>query len=191
MAQTNAYLIGDNDNCILIDAPEGVASWLAQEKASPKALLLTHQHYDHVEGTAELAATGVPVYAHSPYSRELTLEQLLEQSGMPLKVTPYQVDQLLKNQQTVDIGDWSFELAYVPGHAPDSLAFFLGDLAFSGDTLFAGSVGRPDLPGGDMDLLIQSIRDHLLSRGDQLSIHPGHGPVTSIGQERASNPYLQ
>lgn len=190
MAQTNAYLLGKNENCILIDAPLGVAQWLESEGAQPTAVLLTHQHYDHVEGVAELAAKGIPVFAHSAFSQELTLEKLLQQSGIDLTVTPYNVTQLLENNTSVNIGDWQFEIAYVPGHAPDSLAFRWQDCVFSGDTLFASGVGRPDLPGGDMELLLSSIRDHLLSLDDATRVFPGHGPTTTIGTERSSNPYL-
>lgn len=190
MAQTNAYLLGENDNCILIDAPLGVAEWLQSEGASPTSLLLTHQHYDHVEGVAELSAQGVKVHAHSPYSKELTLETLLQQSGIDLTVSPYTVDQVLKNETKLTIGDWDITLGYAPGHAPDSLIFKLNGLAFAGDTLFASGIGRPDLPGGDMQLLLTSIRQELLTMDDDTRVFPGHGPATTIGAEKTNNPYL-
>ena len=190
MAQTNAYLLGENENCILIDAPLGVAQWLESEGAQPSAVLLTHQHYDHVEGVAELEKKKIPVLAHSPYSQDLTLEKLLEQSGIALTVSPYRVTQLLQDNSSVTVGDWQFEISYVPGHAADSLAFRLQDCVFSGDTLFASGVGRADLPGGDMELLLNSIRDHLLCLDDATRVFPGHGPTTTIGTERSSNPYL-
>ena len=190
MAQTNAYLLGENDNCILIDAPLGVGDWLKSEGAKPSDVLLTHQHYDHIEGVAALKAEGVSVYAHSPYSENLTLEKLLQQSGIALTIQPYCVDTLLENENLIEIGDWEFTISYVPGHAPDSLAFRIGDRVFVGDTLFASGVGRPDLPGGDMELLLNSIRQELLTLDDATRIFPGHGPATTIGTERSSNPYL-
>lgn len=190
MAQTNAYLLGKNEQCILIDAPLGVADWLKHEGATPSNVLLTHQHYDHVEGVAELVAQGVKVYAHSPYSQDLTLEKLLQQSGIPLTVTPYTVDFLLKNKDSLEVDGWKFSIAHVPGHAPDSVVFLSDNEAFVGDTLFASGVGRADLPGGDMELLIQGIHEKLLTLDSSTHVHPGHGPVTSIGQECSSNPYL-
>lgn len=190
MAQTNAYLLGENDHCLLIDAPLGVADWLESEGAKPTHLLLTHQHYDHVEGVAELAAQGIPVHAHSPYSQDLTLEILLQQSGIPLTVTPYTVNQLLENNDSLEVGGWKFDILHVPGHAPDSVVFVTDGLAFAGDTLFASGVGRADLPGGDMELLIRGIREKLLTLPDTTRVLPGHGPTTSIGEERRSNPYL-
>lgn len=190
MAQTNAYLLGENDNCILIDAPLGVANWLKSEGAKPTDLLLTHQHYDHVEGVAELAEQGVNIHAYSPHSQDLTLELLLQQSGINLTVTPYTVDNLLENKSEIELGSWKFNLAHVPGHSPDSLIFKIKDMVFAGDTLFADGIGRPDLPGGDMQLLLDGIRRELLTLDDATHVFPGHGPSTTIGTEKSSNPYL-
>ena len=191
MAQTNAYLLGENDNCILIDAPEGVGDWLKAEGATPTDILLTHQHYDHVQGVAELTAQGVRVHAHSPYDKELTLETLLQQSGIPLTVTPYTVADELADLDAIKVGDWTFNLAHVPGHAPDSLVFSTTGHAFVGDTLFANGIGRADLPGGDMALLVRGIHEKILSLDDDTLVLPGHGPTTTVAAERSSNPYLQ
>lgn len=191
MAQTNAYLLGENDNCILIDAPLGVGEWLKSEGATPSDVLLTHQHYDHVEGVAELAEQGIRVHAYSPYNKELTLETLLQQSGIPLTVTPYSVDNELEGLNSLKVGDWAFDLAHIPGHAADSIVFSTAGHAFVGDTLFASGIGRADLPGGDMELLVTGIREKLLTMDDATLVFPGHGPTTSIGTEQFSNPYLQ
>ena len=190
MAQTNAYLLGENDHCILIDAPLGVGSWLERIGAKPSDILLTHQHYDHVEGVAELADQGIPVHAYAAFSQDLTLELLLQQSGIDLQVTPYSVTHLLECKDVLEVGGWKFHLAHVPGHAEDSLVFVRDDCAFVGDTLFASSVGRADLPGGDMELLISGIQKKLLTLDDATQVFPGHGPTTSIGAERSGNPYL-
>lgn len=190
MAQTNAYLIGDNDNCILIDAPLGVSDWLKNEGATPTDVILTHQHYDHVEGAAELAEQGAHIYAHSLYSKELTLEVFKQQIGWPITVTPYSVDTVLENATTLKVKNWEFTLKHIPGHAPDSLVFIHNDTAFVGDTLFAGSIGRPDLPGGDIELLMAGILKHLMSQDDSLTLLPGHGPSTTVGDERKTNPYI-
>jgi hydroxyacylglutathione hydrolase len=190
MAQTNAYLLGEGDRSLLIDAPLGVCQWLDSLDELPSDLLLTHQHYDHVEDVAQLAAKGVRLHAYSPYSQDLTLEKLLQQSGIPITVAPYTIDELLKDKTEIEAGGIKFSIQHVPGHSPDSVVFIADDYAFVGDTLFAGSVGRADLPDGDMDLLISGIREKLLTLAEETKVFPGHGPETSIGSERAGNPYL-
>lgn len=190
MAQTNAYLLGEGDQCLLIDAPLGVYPWLESLGELPSDLLLTHQHYDHVEDVAKLAARGVRLHAYSAYSGELTLEKLLQQSGIPLTVAPYAIDELLKDKTEIQVAGIRFSLQHVPGHSPDSVVFIADDHAFVGDTLFAGSVGRADLPAGDMDLLVRGIRAKLLTLAPETRVFPGHGPETSIASEQASNPYL-
>jgi len=191
MAQTNAYLLGEGDRCLLIDAPLGVCQWLDGLDERPSDLLLTHQHYDHVEDVAKLAAKGVRLHAYSPHSRDLTLEKLLQQSGIPITVEPYTVDEQLKGKTKIEVGGFKFSLEHVPGHSPDSVVFIADEYAFVGDTLFAGSVGRADLPAGDMNLLIDGIQQKLLTLAAGTRVFPGHGPETSIESERAGNPYLQ
>lgn len=190
MAQTNGYLLQHGDRSILIDAPQGVCEWLDTLHVSPSDLLLTHQHYDHVEDASKLAEKGARIHAHSPYSQELTLELLLQQSGMALSIESYEVDNVLGAAETLEVAGWSFRVAHVPGHAPDSLVFLTKNTIFAGDTLFAGSVGRADLPGGDMDLLVRGIREKILVLNDETRVLPGHGPETSVGRENASNPYI-
>ncbi len=190
MAQTNGYLIERDGKAILIDAPLGVCNWLESLGVSPSDLLLTHQHYDHIEDAAALATQGVSIHAHSAYSKELTLELLLQQSGIPLKITPYEVGNVLGDATELDVAGWHFRIEHVPGHASDSLVFITDDLVFAGDTLFAGGVGRADLPGGDMDLLLNGIREKILSLDADSRVFPGHGPETSVGSEKATNPFL-
>lgn len=198
MVMTNAYLIGEGADCVLIDAPKGVTRWLEEQGEMPGEVLLTHQHYDHVEDVARLAAKGVRVRAYAARSKDLTLETFREQWGLPIEVEPYEVDDLLANTDTIRSGGHTFSLAHVPGHSPDSLVFVVEDketaqpvsLAFVGDTLFADSIGRPDLPGGDQQLLLDGIRGKLLTLPDDTRVFPGHGLETSIGRERSGNPFL-
>lgn len=193
MAQTNGYLLssaGDGGPCILIDAPLGVSEWLDHLDEQPTDLLLTHQHYDHVEDVAKLVAKGARLQAYTQYSKDLTLEKLLEESGIPLKVEPYRVDHLLKDKKALEAGGLHFDLEHVPGHSPDSVVFVCDRLLFGGDTLFAGGVGRADLPGGDMELLLSGIRNKLFTLPSETRVFPGHGPETSIGEEKATNPFL-
>lgn len=191
--QTNAYLLTGPQGALLIDAPAGVAAWLKAKGITPVAALLTHQHYDHVEDAAALQQIGIPLYAFAPHSKDLTLESVARSWGMPISVVPYSIDHVLDLTQPFEIAGRSFQLAHVPGHSIDSVTFHLPDmgLVFSGDTLFAESIGRSDLPGGSGLQLVQGIEKHLLSLPDSTKVYPGHGPFTTIGHERAHNPYLE
>ena len=189
--QTNAYLLTGPGGDLLIDAPAGVSKWLKSKGITPVAVLLTHQHYDHVEDAAALQDMGIPLYAFAPHSKDLTLESVARNWGVPISVAPYTIDHLLDLTQPFEIAGRSFQLAHVPGHSTDSVTFHLPEmsLVFSGDTLFAESIGRSDLPGGSGSQLIEGIEKHLLSLPDQTKVYPGHGPFTTIGHERANNPY--
>ena len=122
--QTNGYLIRTPDGGhVLVDAPQGVAEWLEMRGVRPVALLLTHQHYDHVEDAAAVAAMGAKVFAWAPYSAALTLEERVRAWGMPIHVEPYAVDELLEGRDRLEIGGLVMDLAHVPGHAPDSVTF--------------------------------------------------------------------
>jgi hydroxyacylglutathione hydrolase len=192
-AQTNGYVheLADG-SVILIDAPAGIDKWLKDKNIHPTALLLTHQHYDHVESTAALAALGIPVYAWEDYSTDLTLESMMRSYGLPIRVEPYAVNHLLKGLTELDLGGEKIHLSHVPGHATDSVTFYFprtGEL-FSGDTLFQGGIGRTDLPGGSHEQLLSGIRTHLLSLPGDTITYPGHGPSTTIQREARSNPYL-
>ncbi|WP_193214148.1 MBL fold metallo-hydrolase [Luteolibacter marinus] len=190
--QTNGYLFQTPDaSWIAVDAPRGMAAWLTSRNIRPAALLLTHQHYDHVEDAAAVAALGATVHAWAPYSTELTLEAMMRSYGMPVEVPPYPVDVLLEGTSSLEIGGQAMALAHVPGHSPDSVTFFLADKGevYSGDTLFEGSIGRADLPRGNPAQLIDGIRGKLFALPEPTAVFPGHGPATTIGAERAGNPY--
>lgn len=193
MAQTNGYLLGSSKNggsCILIDAPLGVSDWLDSLKETPTCLLLTHQHYDHIEDASKLAAKGLKIYAYANYAQSLTLELLLQQSGIPIEISPYSVDHILEGQSELEAGGITFRLEHVPGHSTDSVVFIHDNLVFGGDTLFAGGIGRADLPDGDMNLLVQGIQEKILTLPSSSSVFPGHGPSTTIAEENATNPFL-
>ena len=184
LVATNAYLIENEGTTLLIDAPAGVFHWLEEKNIQPDHLLLTHQHYDHVEDAHRFKG---PTYAFSPYSSELTIVDLARSWGMPVDVPEYQISTLLENESTLQLGPFSFELLYVPGHSPDSLVFHLpqSGLAFVGDTLFSGGIGRTDLPGGNHSLLEKGIKEKLLSLPPETKIFPGHGLSTSPAIESA------
>jgi hydroxyacylglutathione hydrolase len=156
---------------------------------------LTHGHIDHVGGAAELKARlDVPI--EGPHRDDLfLLENVMESArmfGIPdvANVTP---DRWLNEGDRVEIGELAFDVLHCPGHSPGSIAFLnkpLG-LAIVGDVLFAGSIGRTDLPGGSQQQLLKSIADKLLPLPDEVTVLNGHGPATTIGRERVTNPFLQ
>ena len=201
LAATNAYLVGDEDTheAILID-PVDQAD-LLKEMADDsgwtiKLILATHAHFDHVLASKALKElTGAPFYIHTEAAEHL---KTLPEAGVrftgnkfPEAAVP---DRLLTTEpETIELGAIKLETLYTPGHAPGHLAFYMRDhaLVFSGDALFAGSVGRTDLPGGSHALLMKSIREKLLTLPDETSVLPGHGGATTIGQERATNPFLK
>jgi len=159
-----------------------------------ETILLTHGHIDHAAGAAELAAElGVPV--HGPHLADKPLLDRLElqgqQYGIPARpVTP---DRWLDEGDTVTIGGTDFAILHCPGHSPGSVVFYSKGLgfAFMGDVLFNGSIGRTDLPGGSHEQLIEAIRTKILPLGDDVSFLPGHGPGSTVGHERMTNPFLR
>ena len=192
MVQTNGYLVETPDGNLLIDAPEGVADWIARRGVRVDDVLLTHQHYDHVTDAAALKALGARLHAFGEYSKDLTLESMARSWGLPISVTPYQIDRLFEMTQPLLIAGLEIALAHVPGHSADSVTFYLADhgVLFSGDTLFAGSIGRTDLPGGSTSQLLDGIARHLMSLPAETRVLPGHGPGTTLGEESVANPYL-
>lgn len=194
IADTNAYVLPGPAGTLLVDAPEGVAEWLLAGGHRPSALFLTHQHFDHVMDAARVAAEfGCPIFAWSGYSRELTLETLFERySGGGLRVPTYEVQCVLAGQNRVGLVGLEWTLHHVPGHSPDSLCLHdvENQLLFGGDVLFAGSIGRTDFPGGSSTQLVAGIEEKLMVLPDRTIVFPGHGPSTTIGEERTANPYL-
>ena len=191
--QTNGYLIETPDGNLLIDAPEGVAGWLDQKGVRVDDVLLTHQHYDHVLDAAALQGRGARLHAFAPYSTELTLEEAARAWGMPISVVPYRIDALLEPGKPLDIAGLEISIAHVPGHATDGVILHLPayGIVFSGDTLFAASIGRTDLPGGSTRQLLDGIARHLLTLPPETRVLSGHGPATTIGREMAGNPFLE
>ncbi len=190
--QTNGYLVETPDGNLLVDAPEGIADWVNQQGVRLDDVLLTHQHYDHVMDAAELRKLGARLHAFADYSTDLTLESAARAWGMPISVTPYEIDQRFEMAAPLRIAGLEFSIAHVPGHALDSVTFYLPEhgVLFSGDTLFAGSIGRTDLPGGSTQQLLDGIDRHLMILPPETTVLSGHGPATTIGLEAAENPYL-
>jgi hydroxyacylglutathione hydrolase len=191
--QTNGYLVETPDGNLLVDAPEGIADWVSRKGVRVDDVLLTHQHYDHVTDAAALSATGAKLHAFAPYSTELTLEAAARGWGLPISVSPYQIDRLLDVARPLKLAGLEIAISHVPGHATDGVTFHLpaAGIVFSGDTLFADSIGRTDLPGGNTMQLLDGIDRHLMTLPPETRVLSGHGPETTIGREKRGNPYLE
>ena len=167
---------------------------IAQSGATVEKIILTHGHIDHAGGAAELRdELGVPVEGPHEADRFL-LDRLAEQGrNYGFEARPVTPDRWLNEGDTVSVGDLTLDVLHCPGHSPGSVVLVSKDQRFAlvGDVLFQGSVGRVDLPGGDGKALIRSIKDKLLPLGDDIAFICGHGPTSTIGRERQTNPYLQ
>ena len=176
------------------DLPE-VERAIARAGVSVDKIWLTHGHVDHVAGASDLK-TNLKVSIEGPHKDDLFLLQHVAETGRSYgmwnasNVTP---DRWLEEGDQVQIGELTFNVLHCPGHSPGSIVYFnpVQRLAIVGDVLFAGSIGRTDLPGGDYQQLIETIKDKLLPLGDDVAIISGHGPTSTIGHERATNPFLQ
>lgn len=190
--ETNCFFVAEPG--LLIDAPEGSADWLAEQGYRLKTLVLTHGHIDHVWDAARIQREHGCVLRYHPLTAPMVLESgFYRKFGMPWEVDPVQPGEFLDEGDPFCVGELDFEVLHVPGHCPGSLCLLekKSRVLFGGDVLFAGGVGRWDLPGGDRELLLGGIRDKLFPLGDDVRVLPGHGPATTIGVERASNPFLQ
>ncbi len=197
-AQTNGYLVfSPEGEAVVIDAPEGMGDWLEEAAVTPDVLLLTHAHFDHVVDAARIQERfSCPIRSHSDPHPDLTLETWYGEQG--LRVEPYRVDERVAADSRITVGGLAFTCLHVPGHSPDSLCFVpepAGErdipVVFGGDVLFRGSIGRTDFPNGDHEALLRGIRAKLFALPDRTVVYPGHGPATTIGEEKDGNPYLQ
>jgi len=191
--ETNCFLIPTTAGGILIDAPEGSHEWLQESGAKVSTLLLTHGHIDHVADAAKIkAAHGCQVGYHKDGIIMLTDPGFFRRIGFPWDLEPVAADFLIEETESLVVEGIDFKVLHVPGHCPGSLCFFHKSerVLFGGDVLFAGGVGRWDLPGGDRALLLSGIVNKVLPLGDDVRVLPGHGPATTVGRERATNPFL-
>ena len=193
----NCYLVaapGSNE-AILID-PGGDASEIErviEEKGlEVTAIVATHAHFDHVVAAEELRrSTGAPFYLHP--GDNVLLDWFQESGRMFLGLelgAPPDVDAAAGEGERLRAGALELEVLHTPGHSPGSISLIAPDRIFSGDTLFAGSVGRTDLPGGDTDALVRAVRTKLFAFDEDTAFHPGHGPSTTLGREKRSNPFV-
>lgn len=194
--QENCYLLADRDagEAVIVDPgenPGDVLAELGRRGWRLKAIWLTHAHLDHVLGVGAVhEATGVPIFLH-PADRPLYDNAPRQGLWFGMQVAPLPAPTMeLAGGQRLQVGGIEFEVVETPGHSPGSVSLVGPGLVICGDVLFAGSIGRTDLPGGDHSTLLASIRDRLLTLPDATVVLSGHGPETTIGRERRSNPFL-
>lgn len=206
--QANCYLLatGEGQGCVIVDPGEGAVSQiddaLREHRLTPAAVLATHGHFDHIFNAATVAdAHGAPVYI-DPRDRDMLTDPL---KGLTVQLAAMFADQVAGfaepdkvielTGEPLEVAGLDITVAHSPGHTPGSVIYQLateegGRLALTGDTLFAGSIGRTDLPGGDIAHMRASLRDRVLTLLDSTVVLPGHGAMTTIGDERANNPFL-
>lgn len=202
LAQTNCYVVSREAGGIgvVIDAPpdlEAVVEIVEEAEVVPVALLATHGHVDHIGGAGVVTRRyGLTAYLH-PDDEWLALDpdaQLRSLFGMtvPGDFTPPERYEQLVDGQVLDLAGVTYRVLHTPGHTPGHCCFHVADEAvlFAGDQLFAGSIGRTDLPGGDFDTLMCSMRDKIIGLPAETGVFPGHGPVTTIARELQTNPFL-
>jgi hydroxyacylglutathione hydrolase len=192
---TNCYVVRmarGADEAVIVD-PSGEAAQLRLELASAgaraAAILITHGHWDHLLGVAELSeGTGAPVYMAADEQALLQNLPDLVPAGVPASSSSPNV--LLKGDEILELAGITIETLRVPGHSPGHLAYYADGCLFSGDVLFAGSVGRTDLPGGDWDTLVETLRALTERFPPETVVYSGHGPPTTLGAELERNPFL-
>src|SRR3990172_9280059 len=195
--QTNCFIVGDDEtkSAVVIapggDAPHVLAA-LDRRGWQLKYILLTHAHFDHVGAVADLIdATRAPLAIHPLELPLLRHGGGAQEFGFHLRPCP-EPDVLLQEGQVVEVGGLRFQVLFTPGHTVGHVAFYAAQAkaVFSGDVLFQDGIGRTDFPGGSYETLMRSIREALFALPDETAVCPGHGPVTTIGRERAENPFL-
>ena len=198
--QTNAYLVGtdDSDEAVLIDAPPDCYSPVIKvlEGAGRRlsAVLITHPHFDHTLDAGRFSEDNIPIYAHPDAVSDIENPETLgmiptPDGGFPGGVVTNQIS----GGSILKLAGMELSVLEVPGHSNGSLAFHIPALSvcFPGDVIFQSSIGRTDLPGGDFEILAESIKTAIYTLEDATVLYPGHGPATSVGREKDSNPFVK
>lgn len=198
MNQTNCYLVGceETRRGVVIDpGGEGgrIVREIEQSDLDVAYVLITHAHFDHIGGIAKVVeATGAKLAIHPNERPLLEARGGASMWGLNVEASP-PPDIELSEGQVIDVGTLSFEVLFTPGHSPGGVTFYEADegVAFDGDVLFSNGIGRTDLPGGEQKTLMRSIKEVLFALPDDTVIYPGHGPETTVGREKRSNPWVR
>lgn len=196
--QCNCYIVGDRaaGEAIIIDPGDDadeIAGSLAEQQLRVTAIVATHAHFDHIVAAGRLRElTGAPFYLHK--ADNPILDWMQESGRMFLGIElppPPDVDRNASEGEVLTAGTARLEVLHTPGHSPGSISLVADTAIFSGDTLFAGSIGRTDLPGGDAQALLDAVKKKLYLLEDDLPVYPGHGPSTTLGREKVYNPFVR
>ena len=193
--QTNCYILQSQTEAIIIDPgaePERIMRLITDTGLTPSRIIATHSHFDHVLGVDKLKRSfEIPFQIHKDDLPILESMQARVRQFMGIDVPPPpRVDGYLQDGDIIKFGTENIRVIHTPGHSPGSISLRGGAYVFTGDALFNHSIGRTDLPGGDLEILVNSIRKRLFTLDDETVVYPGHGPETSIGDERLTNPFV-
>jgi hydroxyacylglutathione hydrolase len=193
--QTNCYVIQSGHNAIVVDPgdePKRILLFLKDLAVKSTKIIATHTHFDHVLGVNDIRAElKIPFFIHHDDLPMLESMQSRVRQIMGFTVPPPpKVDGYLKDRETISFGDGEVKVIHTPGHSPGSISLVGDGFVLTGDALFNQSIGRTDLPGGDFDTLVDSIKNRLFKLDDDTVVYPGHGPETSIGDEKLANPFV-
>jgi hydroxyacylglutathione hydrolase len=192
----NCYIIADAENkkAVIIDPggdAEEILAVIDEHEFDVEYIILTHGHADHIAGLKKVKeATCAKVAVHEKDAGMLlsATENLSQFIGSGFMLSPADIN--LCGGERLTVADLTFEIIHTPGHTPGGISIKVNNMIFTGDTLFAGSIGRTDFPGGSYEQLLSSVKDKLLNEPDDVKVFPGHGPGSTIGQEKKSNPFL-
>lgn len=199
--ETNCYVVRESEaakDCLIVDTgleAGALIEFLQSQKLNPVAAVFTHGHADHITGIPLLRENypDIKIYIHKLDAKMLTraTSNLSVLAGRIFRTKP--ADFVIEEGEVIEAADIKLEVIHTPGHTRGGICLYSKDeqIIFSGDTLFANSIGRTDMPGGNMGQLIEGIKEKLLTLPEETVVYPGHGPVTTIGQEKAGNPFLQ
>ena len=184
--------------CIVIDAPQEAYNWAIKiardHECEIVALILTHGHCDHIIDAHKFSTAGIQTFGHREDSQMFADPTIMMNYALPeIELLPVEINRWVEHGQHLDILGVQMEILHVPGHCPGNILVYLPcqEAAIVGDVIFSGSVGRYDLPGGDFEVLQQSIRKEVYSLPDSTTLYPGHGPTTTVGHEKVSNPFVR
>jgi len=199
--ETNCYVLRSSEavkDCLIVDAGPGsdkLIKFLHEDKLNPVSIVLTHGHIDHIEGVAALRVEfpDIKVYIHKLDAEMLTepYTNLSAMTGAAFSVEPAEF--ILEEQSVIEQADIKLSVLHTPGHTPGGICLYCEDeeIVFTDDALFADSIGRTDFPNGNMEQLLQGIREKLFTLPDETKVYPGHGPITTIAHEKKYNQFLR